>query len=135
MSCRKAALAVLSATAPFAFAADIPVVRTEPVVVTATRFEERFSDRPVNLTVITAEDIRSSPTKTVPDLLSEQAGIIVRDLFGNNASNATVDLRGFGVTGTQNTLILVDGRRVVDIDLSGVQWSAVPLSAIARIEI
>ncbi|HWM28663.1 MAG TPA: TonB-dependent receptor, partial [Woeseiaceae bacterium] len=43
--------------------------------------------------------------------------------------------RGFGATGAQNTLILVDGRRVVDIDLSGVQWSAVPLSAIQRIEI
>ena len=63
----------------------------------------------------------------MPDLLAEQAGIVVHDLFGNNAATTTVDMRGFGVTGAQNTLILVDGRRVVDIDLSGVQWSAVPL--------
>src|SRR5687767_4793444 len=135
MSYKKAVLAALSAAAPHAFAADIPVVRTDPVVVTATRFEERFGDRPVNLTVITAEDIRSSPAKTVPDLLAERAGIIVRDFFGNNAASATVDMRGFGVTGAQNTLVLVDGRRVVDIDLSGVQWSAIPLTAIERIEI
>ncbi len=40
-----------------------------------------------------------------------------------------------GVTGTQNTLNLVDGRPVIDLDLSGVQWSAVPLTAIDRIEI
>src|SRR5436853_5980809 len=103
MFVRRTAVAALCAAASHAYAADIPVTRTDPVVVTATRFEERVRDRPVNLTVITAEDIRSSPAKTVPDLLSEQAGIIVRDLFGNNASNATVDMRGFGVTGTQNT--------------------------------
>jgi len=46
-----------------------------------------------------------------------------------------VDLRGFGITGTQNTLILLDGRRLADNDLSGVQWSAIPLAAIERIEI
>src|SRR5918995_6915081 len=128
-------LAASAAAACCAYAADIPVTRTEPVVVTATRFEERYVSQPVNLTVITAEEIRASPAKTVPDLLAERAGIVVRDLFGNNASSTTVDMRGFGSTGTQNTLILVDGRRVVDIDLSGVQWSAVPLSAIERIEI
>ena len=129
------AIAVLSAAAWSVIAADIPITRTEPVVVTATRFADRYEDKPVNMTVITAEDIRRSTAKTVPDLLAEQAGIAVRDLFGNNAAAATVDMRGFGITGTQNTLILVDGRRVNDIDLSGVQWSAVPLGAIERIEI
>ena len=135
MMTKNFALAVSSAAACCAFAAEIPVTRTEPVVVTATRFEERYLGQPVNLTVITAEEIRASPAKTVPDLLAERAGIAIHDLFGNNASTTTVDMRGFGITGTQNTLILVDGRRVVDIDLSGVQWSAVPLSAIERIEI
>jgi iron complex outermembrane receptor protein len=116
-------------------AAEIPVTRAEEVIVTATRFEDRFVDKPINATIITAEDIQASAAKTVPDLLSEQAGIAIHDFFGNNASTATVDLRGFGVTGGQNTLILLDGRRVSDIDLSGVQWSAVPLGAIERIEI
>lgn len=127
--------ASLVAVACCSHAADIPVSRTEAVVVTATRFEERAVDRPVNVVVISAEDIRHSTARTVPDLLSEQAGVAVHDLFGNNAATTTVDMRGFGVTGAQNTLILVDGRRVSDIDLSGVQWSAIPLSAIDRIEI
>jgi iron complex outermembrane receptor protein len=127
--------AVLSATACCAFGADPPISVGEPVIVTATRFEERYLDKPVNVTVITAEDIRQSPAKTVPDLLSEQAGIFVHDFFGNNAATTTVDLRGFGITGAQNTLILLDGRRIVDADLSGVQWSGVPLAAIERIEV
>ncbi|HJQ64717.1 MAG TPA: TonB-dependent receptor plug domain-containing protein, partial [Burkholderiales bacterium] len=131
---RNAALAVLL-IADAASAAEVPIMRGEEVVVTATRFPERIVDSPVNVTVITAQDIRDSPARTVPDLLAEQAGIALHDLFGNNAASAVVDLRGFGATGGQNTLILVDGRRAGDIDLSGVQWSALPLSAIDRIEI
>lgn len=131
---RRLAIAAVAA-AGGAGAAELPEMRADEVVVTATRFKERYLDRPVNVTIITAEDIRASAAKTVPDLLSEQAGIALHDLFGNNAAATTVDLRGFGVTGGQNTLILLDGRRVSDIDLSGVQWSAVPLAAIERIEI
>ncbi len=127
--------AVLSAAAWCAIAAEPPVTVGEPVIVTATRFVDRYLDKPVNVTVITAEDIRNSTARTVPDLLSEQAGIASHDLFGNNAASTAVDLRGFGSTGAQNTLILLDGRRLADNDLSGVQWSAIPLAAIERIEI
>lgn len=121
----------------FSAAAQAPlrVSLADEVVVTATRFIDRDPARPVNVTVITAEDIRNSAAKTLPDLLSEQAGIAIHDFFGNNAATTTVDLRGFGVTGGQNTLILLDGRRIVDVDLSGVQWSAIPFAAIERIEI
>ena len=135
MLLRNGTAAVLSAAAWCAIAAEAPVTVGEPVIVTAARFEDRYLDKPVNATVITAEDIRNSAARTVPDLLSEQAGIASHDFFGNNAATTTVDLRGFGITGTQNTLILLDGRRLADNDLSGVQWSAIPLGAIERIEI
>ncbi len=117
------------------YAAETPAPVGPPVVVTATRFAENALPLAPGVTVISAEDIRNSAATTVPDLLSQQAGISVRDLFGNNASSTTVDMRGFGSTGSQNTLILIDGRRVSDVDLSGVQWSTVPLSAIERVEI
>lgn len=127
--------AALAAVAQPLFAADSPVTLSPAVVVTATRFEDRLGKRPANVTVITSEDIKRSTARTVPELLSEQAGISVHDFFGNNAATTTVDLRGFGISGTQNTLILVDGRPVVDVDLSGVQWSAMPLGAVERIEV
>ena len=38
-----------------------------------------------------------------------------------------MDLRGFGETATLNTLVLVDGRRVNQADLSGTDWSQIPL--------
>ena len=107
----------------------------DAVVVNATRFPEDVRRLPASATVITADDIQKSAARTIPELLQEQVGITTKDFFGNNASNTSVDLRGFGVTGGQNTLILLDGRRITDIDLTTVQWAAIPLAGIERIEI
>jgi len=107
----------------------------DAVVVNASRFPEDARKLPASVTVLTAEDIARSAAKTLPDLLAEQTGITLKDFFGNNGAATGIDLRGFGITGAQNTLILVDGQRVTDIDLSSVQWSAIPLSSIERIEI
>jgi iron complex outermembrane receptor protein len=86
--------------------------------------------------VITAEEIARSPAQTIPDLLSQQPGIQARNLFGSaNAASTTVDMRGFGATASNNTLVLVNGRRLNDIDLAGVDFSAIPKESIERIEI
>lgn len=122
------AAALLFSTPPYA-------QQDEVLTVTAARFADDTRKLPANVTVLSAEDIARSAARTVPDLLSEQVGITLKDLNGNNASLTSIDLRGFGVTGGQNTLILLDGRRITDIDLSSVQWSSVPLSSIERIEI
>jgi len=107
----------------------------DAVLVTAPRFEEDARRLPASVTVLDAQDIARSPARTLPELLSEEVGINTRDLFGNNAAAAAVDLRGYGSNATQNTLILLDGKRLNDFDLSGVQWSSIPLSNIERIEI
>src|SRR4051812_2765356 len=109
--------------------------QNDAVIVKATRFPEDVRRLPASTTVLTSDDIARSPARNLAELLSEQAGFNQRDLFGNNAAQAAVDLRGYGVTGPQNTLILVDGVRQNDFDLSGVQWSAIPLSMIERVEI
>jgi iron complex outermembrane receptor protein len=114
---------------------DLVEVTTPATVITAARFPESAAEGAVNVTVIDAEQIARSQATNVPQLLALEAGIHTRDLYGNSAAGAAVDLRGFGAAAGQNTLILVDGRRLNDIDLSGVQWSSVPLSAIERIEI
>ena len=128
--------ALLAACCGHASAQSNPAEVTTPAtVVTAARFPESAAEGAVNVTVIDAAQIARSGATNVPDLLVQEAGIHTRDLYGNNAAGAAVDLRGFGAAAGQNTLILVDGRRLNDIDLSGVQWSSVPLSAIERIEI
>ncbi len=121
---------VVAVSAPCAFSQP-----EDAVYVEATRFPEDVRRLPATVTVLSAEDIARSAARTLPELLAEQVGITMRDFFGNNAATTGVDLRGFGVTGPQNTLVLLDGRRVTDVDLTSVQWAGVPLAGIERIEI
>jgi len=86
--------------------------------------------------VITAEDIARSPGTTIQDLLSREVGVQTNSTSGGkNGAGTTVDLRGFGATAATNTLVLLNGRRLTDIDLSGVDLSAIPPNSIERIEI
>lgn len=104
------------------------------VVVTATRYEEQITDVPASVSVITREDIENSTAQNIPDLLRDEAGIQVSDITGNRRFY-DVDLRGFGENGLLNTLVLVDGRRVNEADLSGTDWAQISLDRVQRIEI
>jgi iron complex outermembrane recepter protein len=119
---------------PFYLLAQEKEVTLEKVVVTATRDEQEIRKIPANVTVITKEKIAESNAQAVTDVLKDEVGVVVRDLYGTGKS-ASVDIRGFGETGLLNTLVLVDGRRVNEIDLSGVDWTQIPLDQIERIEI
>jgi iron complex outermembrane receptor protein len=87
-------------------------------------------------TVITRADLARSPGQTVQDVLAREPGIQVRSLFGGvNGAQTTVDMRGFGATGPLNTLVLINGRRLNDIDIASIDFSVIPLDSIERIEI
>jgi iron complex outermembrane receptor protein len=109
-------------------------VTLEEVVVTATRDADEIRKIPANVSVITRQKIDQSNAQNVVDLLRNEVDIETRDFYGNGKS-VSVDIRGFGETGPLNTLVLVDGRRVNEIDLSGVDWSQIPLDQIERVEI
>jgi iron complex outermembrane receptor protein len=119
---------------PLSLFAQEKEVTLDEVVVTATRDVEEIRKIPASVTVVTKEEIEQSNAQNVVDLLRNEAGIEVRDNYGNGKS-ASVDIRGFGETGLLNTLVLVDGRRVNEIDLSGVDWTQIPLDQVERIEI
>ena len=103
----------------------------DPVVVTATRFPDVERQFPVGVTVITEADIRNSTASTVPELLRMLPGVQTRDLSGS--PNLQVDLRGFGIFGDQNTLVLLDGQRISENEQLTVNWSSIPLDATERI--
>ena len=87
-------------------------------------------------TVITAEQIAHSPSQTLPEIIAQVPGVQLTSLFGGvNGAKTSVDLRGFGAFATANTLILVNGRRLNDIDMAQVDLSTIPLNSIERIEI
>jgi iron complex outermembrane recepter protein len=88
-------------------------------------------------TVITADDIAHSPSNNLPDILAQVPGVQLTSLFGSavNGVKTSVDLRGFGAFALSNTLILVNGRRLNDVDMSQVDLSTIPLNSIERVEI
>ncbi len=106
----------------------------DQLVVTASRLDD-ISRQPANITIISEADIKASPSQTLATLLAEQAGVNLSKQLNEHPNGASVDIRGFGETAGQNTLILLDGRRLNDVDLSNVNYAAIPTANIERIEI
>ena len=87
-------------------------------------------------TVITAEEIAHSPAQTLQEIIAQTPGVQLTSLFGGvNGAKTSVDLRGFGAFATSNTLVLINGRRLNDVDMAGVDFSTIPRNSIERIEI
>lgn len=111
------------------------VTRGDEVVVTASRFAESGANAAANVSTITREDIAASPALSIPELLKDRAGIDFRPLYGPTGIDATIDVRGFGDAAGSNAVVLIDGIRLNPVDSSGINWSALPVEAIERIEI
>jgi iron complex outermembrane receptor protein len=110
-------------------------VESNGVIVTANRFSSTDLNANKSIKIISRDDIDNSPYSSIPDLLRSQAGIKVSSQYGNQGIDAMVDMRGFGESAIGNTLILIDGQRLNNVDSSSIQWSSIPLSNIDHIEI
>ncbi|MQX54481.1 TonB-dependent receptor plug domain-containing protein [Alcanivorax sediminis] len=93
------------------------------------------SELPTGTIVIDRQMIDSLPASDLTEVLDSVAGLQSSQLYGINGAGASVDLLGFGGTGNQNTLILLNGRRLTGIDLGAPELTGIPLAAIERIDI
>ncbi|MBN1797421.1 MAG: TonB-dependent receptor [Spirochaetales bacterium] len=111
--------------------------QTEPdieVVVTADRVETETTKIPAHVTVITAEELKAKGNDTVVDALEVLSGVSFRSTNGN-AARAEISMRGFGENSHGRVLVLLDGRRLNQPDMAGINWLQVPIENIERIEI
>ncbi|NLY59676.1 MAG: TonB-dependent receptor [Gammaproteobacteria bacterium] len=99
-----------------------------------TRATNLKAPTPASVAVIDREQIERSAATDLLDLLGSQAGVQIRDTMGDG-NRASLSLRGFGENAMNNTLVLVDGRRLNQPTLSGPDLNSVPLANIERIEI
>ena len=90
---------------------------------------------PTGTLTLDRETLASMPASNLTEVLDTVGGLQASQLFGINGSEASLDLLGFGATANQNTLILLNGRRLSNIDLASPFLSGIPLAAIERIEI
>ncbi len=105
----------------------------DAIVVTANRLDQGSYKLAGNVSVLNRDQIKATNAQTIPDVLSYALGVNVYD--NSTAKSAVVDIRGFGETTASNVLILVDGRRVNSVDISGPDLVQIPIDAVERIEI
>jgi iron complex outermembrane receptor protein len=103
-------------------------------VTSASRKEQKLSQVPAAIFVITQEDIRRSGATNIPDLLRMVPGLDVAQI---NANTWAISARGFNLEFANKLLVLVDGRAVYTPLFGGVYWDTVdvPLEDIDRIEV
>ncbi len=116
--------------APNARSAEVEVGQ---VVVTATRTEVEISDSPQPISVITKEEIRSTPDRTIPEIIQRAAGVQINQ-NGPIGSISSAQIRG---SEAGQVLIMIDGRRINDAQNGQFDLSNLPLSKdeIERIEV
>lgn len=109
--------------------------KVETVYVSATRSEGPQMPVATQITVIDAEQIRVSGAETVTEVLRTQSGIQILDQDGSGGRSVTVSMRGFSASAANNTLVLVDGRKLNNPNLAGPALNTIALNDIERIEI
>ena len=110
--------------------------KVETVVVTGTRITSPGTTSNSPIGSITAEEIKSSQPVAVEEFFKGLPAAVPAIGPGtNNGSGgaATIDLRGLG---SNRTLVLVNGRRIVPYDLGGtVDTNSIPVALLSRVDL
>lgn len=105
-----------------------------PVVVSASRFPNDPAFPPVAATVISAEQIREAGIDNANEAIRKLGGVHGRQSSAG-PNDFPLDLRGFGTNGDQNMVVLVDGVRISENELTTPLLSSIPIETIERIEV
>ncbi len=136
-------LAMLSVLSTPLFAQDATVGASgantlETVVVTAAGFEQKITDAPASISVVTREELQQRPYMTLIDAVRDLEGVDVGET-ADKTGQKTISIRGMG---SDYTLILIDGRRqnnhgdIYPNSFGGNQFNHIPpLDMIERIEV
>jgi iron complex outermembrane recepter protein len=138
MSFKTFALTPVSAailSAAFTTSAIAADEKVETLIISATRSEGPAMPVATQIKVIDAEQIRLSGATTVTEVLRTQAGIQIQDVDGSGGRNVTVSMHGFSSNASNNTLVLVDGRKLNNPSLAGPALNTVAIKDIERVEI
>ncbi|WP_313290758.1 TonB-dependent receptor plug domain-containing protein [Stutzerimonas nitrititolerans] len=133
MKLSRLALAI-ALTPGLALAADKSSSSAQLPPMVITRATNLKAPTPASVAVIDREQIEASASSDLLDVLRSQAGLQIRDTMGDG-NRAAISLRGFGENAANNTLVLVDGRRLNQPTLASADLNSVPLANIERIEI
>lgn len=123
------ALSVLSLAVAASLHAQ--TIELDPVVVSATRIEQKLSDVIPSATVITREEIERSQAATFIDLIQGQSGVEI-GRNGGPGSVASIFMRG---QESKNVAVFIDGTSVQRDAFGVLKLVDIPPSQIEKVEI
>lgn len=106
----------------------------EPVTTSATGSPQRSTRVPVDMDIISAEDIERSGAVDLPTILSRVAGV---DVLAWSADTADVGVRGYNQAMSARLLVLINGRQSYLDHYGFTNWATLPvrLEEIRQIEV
>lgn len=110
----------------------------QKVVVSAAGYEQKITDAPSSISVVTQEELQEKPYMTLLDAVRDLEGVDIGETR-DKTGQGTISMRGMG---SDYTLVLVDGKRqsnhgdIYPNNFGGNQFGHVPpMNAIERIEV
>ena len=128
---------VLSSSYAHAQSIDYASLQTlfgEPVTTSATGSPQRVSEAPVDMEIVTADDIRKSGAKDIAEVMRGLPGV---NVLQSARQDYDVGIRGYNQPYSPKLLVLVNGRQVYLDDYGYTNWAAIPvqLTEIRQIEV
>ena len=108
--------------------------QSNTVVVSGSRFASDPSLLPIGATSISAADIRRAGVTDVNQAIRKIGGVYGRQSL-TGSPDFGLDLRGFGTNSDQNVVIVLDGVRLNENELSSATLSTIPIDMVERIDI
>lgn len=107
----------------------------EPVTTSATGTPQRTSEAAADMTIITADQIRQSGSRRIPEILNIYVSGL--NLLQMGINEYDVGIRGYQQPYNPRLLVLIDGRQVFSYDYSRTQWDNLPVNVddIRQIEV
>ena len=113
---------------------DLEELLEMPISGIASKRNQKLTEVPASVIVITQNDIESKPFTNLPDLIRSYSGFLVQQVSNNQYSIGT---RGLAPITNPSLLVLIDGRIIIDDTFGHVSWNTLPveLDNIKQIEI
>jgi outer membrane receptor protein involved in Fe transport len=112
------------------FQLDPTVLQQPTLIVTATKRRQHIEDAPTSVDVLSMQEIQSRSITTLDEALQNAAG------FG--IIKGQIDLRGstgFNWSAGSRVLLMIDGHPLISGDTGGINWDAIPVEEVERVEI
>jgi len=117
-------------TATVLFSLRQSAIPQPAMVVTASKRKQAIEDAPTSVDVVGDRDIRSRNATTLDQVIQNTSGLGIID--------GQIDLRGstgFNWAAGSRVLLLMDGHPLINGDTGGINWDAIPIEEVERVEV